>query len=429
MMRKGMALFLVVLLLPAVMVLAEGKKEGTQAGPVTLKVFTWDQGPGKPAWVHAIAKFETAHPGVKVEMSDVPWQEFVDTMIKQQMAKALPDVIDQYDATIGSFYAMGSLLPLDKYLPAGFKDKFYDKQWDHAFIDGKTYGLTMRNGAHVLFYNKAMFKAAGLGDLQPKTYDDVIKAAQACTISKGGSGTPTQYGYADAYGDEEGYHQIRSLMMASGSGPVDTKDFHATMNSPASIAALQFVVDLNNKYKVVPPGALTKSNSLRNEEFANGLCAMVEGGNWIEAAVKKANPNFELGVSFLPYNTKFVSTSQGGSAAFVAHSVAANTKYPELAAALAIELTSKEFVSEYCKLQNLLPSRRDTVESDPYWATGNFPTYIKATTLANYGALPKHPKVVELTKIMQTAIEKSLMGQSSVADALNVAATEWDKIH
>ena len=154
---------------------------------------------------------------------------------------------------------------------------------------------------------------------------------------------------------------------------------------------------------------------------------MVEGGNWIEAAVKQANPKFELGVTFLPYNPKFVSTSQGGSAAFVAHSVAANTKYPELAAALAVELTSMEFVSEYCKALNLLPSRIDTVESDPYWKAGNFPIYMKATTLANYGALPKHAKVVELTKIMQTAIEKSLMGQSTVEAALNQAAAEWNR--
>jgi multiple sugar transport system substrate-binding protein len=426
--KRTLALILVVVMLPAALLLAEGAKEGTKGGPIVLKILTWDQGPGKAAWLKSISKFEAAHAGVKVEMSDVPWQEFVDSMVKLQMAKALPDVFDMYDATIGSFYAMGSLLPLDKYLPAGFREKFYDRQWDHAFINGKTYGLVMRNGAHVLFYNKAMFKAAGLGDAPPKTYEDVIKAAKACTIDKGGTGTPTQYGYADGYGDEEGYHQIRSLMMASGSGPVDMKDFHATMNSPASIAALQLVVDLNNKYKVVPPGALTKTNTMRNEEFVNGLCAIVEGGNWIEAAVMQANPNFELGVTFLPYNTKYVSTSQGGSAAFVSHSVAANTKYPELAAALAIELTSAEFVSDYCKALNLLPSRIDTVESDPYWKSGNFPTYIKATTLANYGALPKHPKVVELTKIVQTAIEKSLMGQSSVEDALNQAAAEWNKI-
>ena len=189
------------------------------------------------------------------------------------------------------------------------------------------------------------------------------------------------------------------------------------------------LVDLNVKYKAVPAGGLGKSSSLRNEEFSAGLAAMVEGGNWIETQIRTADAGFEFSAVLLPYNPDFATTQLGGSAAFVAHSVSANSKYPELAAALIVEqLGQAQFIAEYCEARNLLPPRKDVAESNPYWSKGLWPIYVKATTVPNYHALPKHPKVVELSKIMQIAIEKAMMGQSTVQEALDEAAASWNKI-
>lgn len=426
--KKMILLAVLVLLFAPMLAIAEGGQE-TGEEQVTLQLFRWSAATGgKEAYQAAFARFEADHPGVSVEMSDVAWAEFVDSMVKFQMAGSLPDIVAQYDATIGSFVSFGSLLDLTPYMPAGFQDEFYPKQWDHPVVNGKPYGVTFRNGAHVLFYNVDMFRAAGQDPKGPKTTDDVVNAAKACTVDKNGDGTPEQYGYADEYGDEEGYHQLRSYMYASNRNLVDFTTMEATMNKPEGVAALQMLVDLNVKYKAVPAGALGKNSSLRNQEFANGLAAMVEGGNWIEATVKEANAGFEYSAVLLPYNPQFANAPMGGSAAFVAHSVAANSKHPELAAALIVEqLGEAQFISEYCEARNLLPPRKD-VAGYPYWSKGLWPTYIEATTRPNYHALPKHPKVVELSKIMQIAIEKSMMGQATVKQALDEAAASWNAI-
>jgi multiple sugar transport system substrate-binding protein len=426
--KKWILCVLLVLLFSPMLAIAGGGQETTQE-QVTLQLFRWGTGPGKPAYDGAFARFEADHPGVEVEMSDVSWAEFVDSMVKFQMAGSLPDIVAQYDATIGSFVSFGSLLDLTPYLPAGFQDEFYPGQWDHPVVNGKPYGVTFRNGAHVLFYNVDMFRAAGVDPKGPVTTVDVVDAAIACTVDSNGDGTPEQYGYTDSYGDEEGYHQLRSYMYASGRNLVNFDTMDATMNMPEGVAALQMLVDLNVKYKAVPAGALGKPHTLRQEEFANGLGAMIEGGNWIEATVKAANGGFEYNAVLLPYNPDFATTQMGGSAAFVAHSVAANTKHPELAAALIVEqLGQAQFISEYCEARNLLPPRKDVAETNPYWSQGLWPIYIKATTVPNYHALPKHPKVVELSKIMQIAIEKAMMGQASVQAALDEAAASWNKI-
>ena len=280
-------------------------------------------------------------------------------------------------------------------------------------------------------YNKDMFREAGVPqhiiDNGPGTYSEVLLAAELCTIDRDGDGVIDQYGYSDNYGDEEGYHQLRSLMMAAGSGPVDTSTFVATMNDQKGVDALQFLVDLNTK-GYVPAGSLAKSNNLKKEEFANGLTAMIEGGNWIEATVVEAGLGFDLGVTFVPYPDD-VNSSQGASAAFVAHSVASNTEYPHLAADLVVELSGKVFVQEYCEATNLLPPRIDVATEDPFFQKGLWPTYIEATTLPNYGALPKHAKVTELSKIMQIAIEKAMTGVATPKEALDEAAGKWNEIH
>ncbi len=345
---------LLLLMVPAMM-FATGGSEGSTDQEIELTIFRWDTGAGRPAYENAIARFEAAHPGVTVELSDVPWGEFIDSMVKFQMAEELPDVFVQYDASIGSFYSMGSLLPLDDLLPAELKDEIYPGQWNLGVVNGETVGVTFRNGAHVLFYNKDMFREAGVPqhiiDNGPGTYSEVLLAAELCTIDRDGDGVIDQYGYSDNYGDEEGYHQLRSLMMAAGSGPVDTSTFVATMNDQKGVDALQFLVDLNTK-GYVPAGSLAKSNNLKKEEFANGLTAMIEGGNWIEATVVEAGLGFDLGVTFVPYPDD-VNSSQGASAAFVAHSVASNTEYPQLAADLDDPATRAAVTAERAALARL----------------------------------------------------------------------------
>ncbi|NQT60342.1 MAG: sugar ABC transporter substrate-binding protein [Bacteroidetes bacterium] len=428
-MKKKLILVLCLALMLVPFSIFAGAETDGAAEDVNLTVFRWSAGAGRPAYEAALARFEAANPGVTVELSDVPWGEYVDSMVKFQMAGSLPDVFTQYDASIGSFYAMGALLPLDDLLPAGLREEFYPGQWELGVVNGETVGVTFRNGAHVFFYNKDMLRAAGLPqniiDNGPRTYDEILMAAEACTIDKDGDGTIDQYGYSDNYGDEEGYHQLRSLMMAAGSGPVDTTTFEATMNDAKGVAALQFLVDLNTK-GYVPAGSLAKDNNLKKEEFANGLTAMIEGGNWIEATVTAAGLGFDLGVTYVPYPDN-IASSQGASAAFVAHSVGSTTEYPELATALVVELSSKEFIGEYCTIQNFLPPRIDVATTDPFYQKGLWPTYIGATTLPKYGALPKHAKVVELSKIMQIAIEKAMMGQSTPKEALDEAAAKWNE--
>ncbi len=423
--KKMMVLILAVLMLaPGVMMFGGGQRDAG-VEQVTLTYFRWAMPDARTAvYRQHIAEFEAQNPGVKVEFSAVPWGEFVDSLTRFQMAGTLPDVFTVYDASIGTFHAMDSLMALDDMVEPAFRDAFYETHWNHTVIGDTTYGVVFRNGVHMLFYNKDMFRAAGLPEHivenGPQTHSELIQAAVATT--KAG-----QYGYGDGYGDEEGYHQWRSYVMAAGDNPIDMETHEGRMNQKAGVEALQLLVDLNTKYGAVPPGSLAKNSSLRNQEFVNGLVAMVQGGIWIEQQWRDGGAQFELGVTTMPYPDDG-DGYQGASAAFVANAVASNTKHPELAVKLVKHLASYDFVNEFCQASGLLPPRRDVAEQDPYWSSGRIPQYIEATTAPNFGALPQHPRITDFSRIMQTAIEEAMMGTKTVQKALDDATAAWNRL-
>lgn len=80
---------------------------------------------------------------------------------------------------------VGALLPLDQYFaPAGLKPSAFNQTALNAMkVGGKTYGIPQMSSDLMLYYNKDMFKAAGLKP--PKTLAELDAAAEKLTVRKG----------------------------------------------------------------------------------------------------------------------------------------------------------------------------------------------------------------------------------------------------
>lgn len=140
-------------------------------------------------YIDEIAKeFEKANPGKTVK--PVPIQASGNdyyTKIQQMMRspKTAPDLVYEDTFLINSDIKSGYLQPLDKYLKDWKNwDQFEDSAKEAAKAEnGKTYGVPDGTDTRGLWFNKKMFKKAGLPEnWAPKTWDDVLKAAR--TIKK-----------------------------------------------------------------------------------------------------------------------------------------------------------------------------------------------------------------------------------------------------
>ncbi|MDQ0993122.1 extracellular solute-binding protein [Streptomyces sp. V3I7] len=129
-------------------------------------------------------QFEKKYPGKKVELVPIkaPDSEYY-TKLQQMLRspKTAPDVVYEDTFLINSDITSGYLRPLDPYL-AKWKDwdQFIDTAKTAAKAeDGKTYGIPEGTDTRGLWFDKGVFKKAGLpADWQPRTWDEVLDAAR-----------------------------------------------------------------------------------------------------------------------------------------------------------------------------------------------------------------------------------------------------------
>lgn len=128
--------------------------------------------------------FERTHPGKKVKLvpiqaSDPDYYVKVSQMMRS--TKTAPDVLYEDSFQINSDIESGYLRPLDRYLDSWPEwEQFVDTARDAATAeDGRTYGVPSGTDTRGLWFDKRVFAKAGLpADWQPKTWDDILRAAR-----------------------------------------------------------------------------------------------------------------------------------------------------------------------------------------------------------------------------------------------------------
>ncbi len=247
------------------------------------------------------AEYSKAHPGVTVQVLSTSLREFEQKLTASMPTGTGPEVFDA-----GPYIAIklvdGGLLPanpkdMDAYLKSGAWSKF---AVDYSTIRGKTYGIPLMNGSRAaLFYNKTMFKEAGLDpNNPPKTFPELMQAAKKLTkyengkvvrsglslrISGGGSGLTEKFRFVlhNAGGD---------LIVPAGNGK-----WKNGLDNQAGRNALQFYIDALYKYKIDDPQVKHDSDA-----FVTGTTAMFMRESWVIGEVKSKNPKLDYGVVPMP---------------------------------------------------------------------------------------------------------------------------------
>jgi multiple sugar transport system substrate-binding protein len=159
-------------------------------------------------WV--IPRFEEAQrkAGVEVdvtfEASGVDDEQFKSRLALDLQSGSGPDIFSLDGIWLGEFAEAGYIAPLSETSPASTDWE----GWDHipdavqqlASFDGELYGMPAGTDARVLFYNKDLFREAGLpAEWQPTSWAEIIDAAEALNALDGV--TPIQLNAGTAMGE------------------------------------------------------------------------------------------------------------------------------------------------------------------------------------------------------------------------------------
>lgn len=279
---------------------------GNSNQPITIRIGTGDSGDGLTPYNESIALFEKANPNIHIEVESITSSDYYGTLLTEAASGKAPDLIFVGDDEVADFVKKGIFENLTPYITGatgGSKldtSVFYPNVLQPGQQNGNQYAIPKDFTSICVYYNKAMFKAAGLPEPSDGwTWNDFLNDAQKLTL-KDSSGKVTQYGVQLTGAWPRGFE----AMVFSYGGKLISPDgshYEGFMDSAAANQALQFYSDLYNKYQVAPVPTDINSPQGGNTNFQDGTAAMQIDGHWPQASYLK-NPKLKdvLGVAPLP---------------------------------------------------------------------------------------------------------------------------------
>jgi multiple sugar transport system substrate-binding protein len=223
--------------------------------------------------------------GIKVELIQAEWDKTADKVIAEMSAGGSAyDVIEFDNGWVAKFLKAGWLVPLDDYMPSGWKDGLTPGAAATFSADGKLWGVPWNNDIRFFMYNKKMLDDAGI-PAPPKTYDELVEQSKIL-MEKG----IAKYGIAGFWA--KGWSLCNSVTpyIYSFGGTLFDDDGKPMFNTdPAVAEALQFMADTLNKYKIADPASLTYFQEDVMNIFAAGNTAFMPQG-WPGIIATTNNP-------------------------------------------------------------------------------------------------------------------------------------------
>ncbi|WP_144462496.1 ABC transporter substrate-binding protein [Siminovitchia fortis] len=248
--------------------------------------------------------------GKKVTVSPVYSGNYDESMTKVQTAVKngkSPDMAVLLSVDL--FQLKDSILPLDDMIE---KDPEAKKMMDDFFpgfmlnsqAEGKTWSVPFQRSTVLLYYNKDLFKEAGLDpEAAPANWDEVVEYGKKLT--KDG-----QWGI-ELPATISGYWIYQALALQAGEGNLMSDDGKEVyFDSEPAKEALKYWIDLSKTHKVMPEGVLDWNTV--PTDFIEGKTAMMLSTTGNLTNVKN-NADFEFGVAYLPENKRAATPTGGGN--------------------------------------------------------------------------------------------------------------------
>lgn len=276
---------------------AEGKKP--------VKIVFWYSLGGKIAETtkKMVDEFNRTHPDIQVEaVYQGSYDDAINKLKQSIQSKNTPHVMQVYD--IGTRFMVDSkaVVPVQKWIDAEKMDMttFEPNIMAYYTVDNKLYSMPFNTSTPILYYNKDMFKAAGLDPEQPpRTFEQLTDAARKLTL-KDDAGKTTRPGIALAiYGwFFEQFLATQNALYANNGNGRDGRATAVAFDGAAGEKTLQWWKDMVDEGIAANMGRKTADTQ---KAFIAGQTAMTVDSTAVLADIMSGvNGKFAVGTAFLP---------------------------------------------------------------------------------------------------------------------------------
>jgi multiple sugar transport system substrate-binding protein len=389
----------------------------SSSSPVTLTYEIWDknQEPG----MQAIAdEFHKLNPNITVKVEVTPWNDYWTKMDAGASSGTLPDVFWMHSNDFLKYANGGMLMDLTDTIKNS-KDvsmSNFPKSLANLYtLKGKIYAMPKDYDTIALWYNKTMFDQKGI-PYPDGTWDwnKLLSVAQKLTDPSKGV-----YGFVAPSDDQQGYYNFVYQNKGYILSPNQKK---SGFTSPATEQAIQWDVDLSQKYKVSPTQQQFADTSF-DQYFESGKAAMGLFGSWMVSEFKSNDyVSKNCNVAVIPHGETQATIING-----LGNSVSAKTKHPAEALKFADFLGTKEANTLQAEKGAAIPAYNGTaqpfIDNTKQFNLKLYPEMLKYAVL-----YPNSATKSKWYEIQNDTMTKVYSGQLTVAQGCDQINTQMNAL-
>lgn len=378
---------------------------------------------GEPAEVAAYQKlvdaFQAKYPDIKVDLRSVASSgDYMKQLVTAFSAGAQPDVMLLNHRRVAQFATQGGLEPLGAYLDRStvlHAGDLYPQALEAYVWDGKAWCIPQNASSLVVYYNRALFDAAGVAyPAAGWTWADFVQAAKALTKDLNGDGITDQFGV----GVSAELMRLAPFIWQNGGELLDdaTNPTRLALDSQEAQAALQWFVDLQVKEHVAPDAAAEQAQDSETR-FMNGSLGMFLNSRRVVTTFRTIQ-GLDWDVAPLP---------QAAQAATILHSdgycLSAKAKDKDAAWTFIEFANAAEGQTIMAGTGRTVPSLRAVAESAAFLDPNQRPAHsqIFLDVIPSLRHMPNLPKWTSIEEAASNEIERAFYGQTTIAEAIATA--------
>ena len=372
--------------------------------------------------------FEKENPGVKVKpIYSGTYQESIVKALTANKAGDPPVLSVLLSTDMYSLIDEDAIVSWDELLKTD-GDRAWHKSFFPSFMEnsqtgGKTWGIPFQRSTIVLYWNKELFKEAGLDpNKAPANWNEMVDYAKKLT-KKDAAGNIAQFGVqvpssGFPYWLFQGFTTQNNVVLMNKDG---TQTFY---DNPAVIEALQFWVDLSKKHAVMKSGIIEWGTTPKDFFERKAAMMWTTTGNLTNV---KSNAKFDFGVAMLPAGKRRGTPTGGGNFYLFKKSTPAQR---EAAMRFAQWMTSPERAAQWGIDTGYVAVRGDA------WDTAEMKKYVQGFPQAAVARDQLQYAVAELsthdnqrvTKALNDGLQAALTGTKTAEAAMKDAQREAERI-
>ena len=384
----------------------------TVSAPTTVKWWHfWTDPSIKPTIDEIVADFEKQNPNIKIEQTELTWNNGHEKIAIALSSKTGPDLLELGSDWIPEFVAANRITDVTANLKP-----FYDQYtgWDPVRNNGALYGIPWILGTRVMYYNSDLLLQAGFDSLYIPLDLTQFKEAAYKVDSLG----KDIYGWGSNSAEKHRlYKKFLPFFWTYGASFYSLNNEYCVISSMEAGKALTYYKELNDSC------AMIDTQRRLEDAFLADKIGCVLSGDWLLKRIRKEKPDFNFVTGLFPGQSGAGRSFLGGEYLVV------NKDSDNKGAALKFAkfLTSKENELKFCKANFSANPSNVEATKDPFFTNDPYlMTFVKQLKLSK--APPFEPKWVYIEDEFEQAVERTLFEGMGPFESLSIARAKIQQI-